>query len=338
MTQDRRVPALSVVLATSGDFTTIEATVHHLRRQSIADRLELVIVAQAPTALAAGDQAFQGFWGHQVIGAGSVLSGGRANTAGVRAARAPVVALAEDHCFPEPEWAAALLERHDCGDVAAVGPLLRNANPATLVSWCDFVIGYGRWIDPTSTGEQPFLPGHNSSYRKSILLEFGACLEDLLGTETVLHLEIRRRGHRLVIEPRARAAHTNFGRIGPWLPAQFYHGRVFAAERARRWNLARRIFYAVASPLIPCVRLVRAMGHLRRSERPRPSLLRLTPLLALGLSADGIGQLLGYLLGAGAAPSQLARFEFRRVDHVPESDRKLWNTPNRQPEVIGRDA
>jgi hypothetical protein len=332
MSANEQAPALSVVLASVGDFSVIEATVACLRRQTIADRLELVVVASSMAALGAGDRAFEGFHSHQVVGVGTIGSTGRANAAGVRAARAPLVALAEDHCFPEPAWAGALVERHARGDVAAVGPVLRNANPGTLVSWCDFAIGYGRWIDPTITGDQPFLPGHNSSYRKAVLMELDAELEDYLGAETVLHLELRNRGHRLVIEPRAMAAHTNFGRIGSWLPAQYYHGRLFGAERARHWGRARRVLYAAASPLIPVVRFIRATGHLRRSERPRPALARLGPLLALGLAADGTGQMLGYLLGAGAALGRLNRFEFRRVDHVPESDRKLWANLDDQPE------
>ncbi|MFL5495220.1 MAG: glycosyltransferase [Gemmatimonadales bacterium] len=315
---------MSVVLATPGDFTTIAATVRHLRRQTIADRVELVVVTGAAEALSAGESAFDGFWGHQVVGLGRVVSAGQANAAGVRAARASVVALAEDHCFPEPEWAEALLDRHARGDVAAVGPVFRNANPATLVSWCDFVIGYGPWIEPGTTGDQPFLPGHNSSYRRAVLLEAGARLGKFLDAETVLHLELRRQGHRLVLEPRARSAHTNFGRVGSWLPVQYYHGRVFAAERARRWAWPKRAFYAAASPLIPGVRFVRAVRHLHRAQGPRPALARLGPLLALGLAADGLGQFVGYLCGAGGASRQLARCEFGRIDHVPERDRQLW--------------
>ena len=338
MTGTSQAPAMSVVLATPGDFTTIAATVRHLRRQSIAERLELVVVARAADALSVGESAFHGFWGHQVVGVGRVVSAGQANAAGVRAARAAVVALAEDHCFPEPEWAEALLERHARGDVAAVGPVFRNANPATLVSWCDFIIGYGPWMEPGTSGDQPFLPGHNSSYRKAVLLEVGARLEKFLEAETVLHLELRRQGHRLVLEPRARTAHTNFGRLGSWLPVQYHHGRVFAAERARRWTWPKRAFYAAASPLIPGVRFVRAVRHLRRAKRPRPSLARLGPLLALGLAADGLGQLVGYLSGAGAASQQLARCEFQRIDHVPESDRQLWADVVDQPESPARRA
>ncbi len=44
----------------------------------------------------------------------------------------------------------------------------------------------------------------------------------------------------------------------------------------------------------------------------------------MGRAADGLGQLLGYVAGAGGSARYLTGFEFRRVDHVPESDRKLW--------------
>jgi hypothetical protein len=324
MTAANLGPSMSVVLATPGAFVTIAATVHHLRRQSIAHRLELVIVAPSAETLSANEAVFQGFWGHQVVGVGPLTSVGRANAAGVRAARTDLVVFAEDHCFPEPGWAEALVERHARGDAAAVGPVFRNANPQTLVSWCDFAIGYGPWIDPTPAGEQPFLAGHNSSYRKSVLRSLDARLEELLASETVLHMELRKSGHRLVVEPRAKTAHTNFGRFRSWLPVQYHCGRVFAAQRAREWGWARRAFYAAASPMIPCVRFIRAAGHLRRAAPPRPSMLRVGPLLGLGLAVDGFGQFVGYLVGAGKSSRRLVKFEFRRIDHVPESDRHLW--------------
>lgn len=318
---------MSVVLGASSDFDTIAATVRSLRRQSIAAELELVVVAADPGSVAGPEERYRGFWGHQVVPLDAPFTAPRAIGAGIRAARAPVVALAEDHCFPEPDWAAALVGRHRGGDVSAVGPVFRNANPGTLISWCDFVIGYGPWIVPGPTGDQPFLAGHNSSYRRSVLLELGPRLDELLGAETVLHQELRRRGHRLVVEPAARAAHTNFARLRSWMPVQYLSGRVFASERARGWSSARRVLYAVASPLIPLLRFVRAARHLRRSAGPRPSLLRVGPLLGLGLAADGMGQLVGYLAGSGSSSTRLARFEFRRIDHVPESDRELWAEP-----------
>ena len=316
-------PAMSVVLPTTSDFASLAATVRHLSRQTIAARLELVVVAMGAPEFVMDDSACRSFWRASLVHSGTG-SHGEASAAGVRAARGPVVVFAEDHCFPEPTWAEALLSAYTDPAIVAVGPVFRNANPATLVSWCDFAIGYGPWIDPETSGDQPFLAGHNSSYRRDTLLALGARMEELLEAETVLHLELRAQGRRLVVEPRARTAHTNFGRADVWLPVQYHCGRVFAAQRARRWSWTRRAFYAAASPLIPCVRLVRAMAHLRRSEASRPSALRVTPLLAVGLAADGIGQLMGYLTGGGTSAHYLTGFEFRRMDFVPASDRHLW--------------
>ena len=317
-------PRMSVVLATPGGFDTIATTVRHLRRQTVAGRLELIIVAESVDALALDEKSVKGFWGYQVVNIGPFLSVGQANAAGVRTARGEIVALAEDHCFPDPGWAAALIERHARDDVAAVGPVFRNANPGTLVSWCDFIIGYGPWIDPAPDAEQPFLPGHNSSYKKAALMEFRAQLEELLEAETVLHVKMREKGHRLVLEPRAKTAHVNFAKLGSWLPVQYHCGRVYAANRAQDWGWVKRALYVAASPLIPGIRLARAIRHMRRAQQSHPSPLRLGLLLGIGLAADGLGQLAGYLAGAGGSLGKLARMEFRRIDHVPEEERWLW--------------
>ena len=318
-----RTPRLSVVLPTPFDFASIAATVRHLVRQTIARDIELVIVAMGRTDMAIDREACRGLGDTRVVTSGR-RSHGEACAAGVRAARGPVVVFAEDHCFPEPRWAESLLAGYSAESIAAVGPVFRNANPGTMVSWCDFAIGYGPWIDPVPGGDQPFIAGHNSSYRREVLVALDDRLEDLLESETVLHFELRASGRRVVVEPAARAAHVNFARLGLWIPVQFHSGRVFAAERARGWGRGRRLFYGCASPLIPLVRCARAIGHLRRPGLVRPGLARLVPLLLVGLTADGVGQLVGYLAGAGGSPRFLTGFEFGRVNFVPAEERALW--------------
>ena len=107
----------------------------------------------------------------KVVPIDSAASVARANAAGIRAATSSVVALTEDHSFPDPEWAENLIKAHE-QPWAAVGPAVRNANPATAVSWADFFIGYGPWAEPISAGTVDFLPGHNSSYKRAVLLEY----------------------------------------------------------------------------------------------------------------------------------------------------------------------
>lgn len=318
---DDSCPELSVVITAPEDYQGIETTIRYLRKQSVRDRIELLIVCPSAEQLCLEKSLMEEFWGYQVVCVGPILSIARANAEGIRRARGAVVALAEDHCFPEAQWAEALITAHD-GSWVAVGPVMSNANPATMVSWSDFVIGYGPWMEPTPAGPASFLPGHNSSYKRAVLLEYGDKLEDMLESETVMHLDLCRKGHRLYIESSARAAHVNFSLLSSWLPVQLYSGRVFAGSRSRNWSLLRRLCYGIASPLIPVVRLWRILRELMRPGRPRYLLFRLFPTLIVGLLLDGTGQMLGYLMGAGSASRKLGQFEFNRINHITEEDQR----------------
>jgi hypothetical protein len=312
-------PRLSVILATPGRFATIACTVEHLRRQTIRETLELVIVAPSRAGLALDAAAVAGLGACRVVELGAFRSVGRANAAGVRAAAAPVVALAEDHCFPDPDWAERLLAAHDA-PWAAVGPGVRNANPGSAVSWADLFIGYGPWLVPAERREADFLPGHNSSYKRDLLLAAGDGLEERMEAETLLHWELRAAGHRLLFEPAARVAHTNFSLWSSWLPAQLHNGRLFAGLRARGRSFAWRALYAAGSPLLPVVRLARLWRALPSRELRRRCLSAL-PALAVGLAVDACGQLLGYAFGVGTAGARVAVYEVDRFRHVRAADR-----------------
>jgi hypothetical protein len=313
-------PALSVVLATPGDFASLLPTMHHLRAQTARDRLEIVLVTPSADRLRLDVASLAPFAMYQVVATGVMRSKASANAAGIRAARAEVVALAEDHCFPEPAWAAALIRRH-AEPWAAVGPVIVNANPATTISWSDLVINYGPWLESAAGGAVTSLPGHNTSYKRAALLPYGDRLADWLEAEAVLHDDLARRGERLYLEPAARVAHVNFSRPAAWRAALFHGGRVYAAARAEQWPVARRLLYGTASPLIPLVRLHRLLR-----ARPRmvgPAAWRFAPVLAAGLAVDAAGQAAGYLLGSGDAIGRLARFEFDRAAHVTDEDRRV---------------
>ena len=105
-------PALSVVLATSDSYDQIRKTISHLRAQTAGERIEVVIVAPSIGQLGIVDEDHASFANVTVVETGPIESIGAANAQGVRRASAEIVVLAEDHCFPEPAWAAALLEAH----------------------------------------------------------------------------------------------------------------------------------------------------------------------------------------------------------------------------------
>jgi len=310
-------PALSIILA-GYDLDETRVVRSLFRSQTVAARLELVLVLPQPLDEGTMPDLFDGLWGGQVLPL-EFCSRGDANAAGVRAARAPVVVLAEDHCYPDADWAEALLEDHQ-GPWAVVGPQVRNANPATRTSQADFVIGYGPWSTLEAAGEASFLPGHNSSYERDLLLACGDQLELMLSGETILHWKLLERGHRLLLSRRAVVRHLNFSQPAVFRRAQFLNGRLFAAVRAVRWGMARRMAYVLGSPLIPWVRAWRlraCLGGAGNESTPWGAL----PTLLLGLYIDAAGQALGYAAGSGEAVGKLAGYEFRRTRFVLRGER-----------------
>ena len=55
--------------------------------------------------------------------------------------------MIEDHSYPEPEWAEALLRAH-AGPWTVVGPAVANANPDYTASWVNYVLSYGGFAPP----------------------------------------------------------------------------------------------------------------------------------------------------------------------------------------------
>ncbi len=323
-------PGMSVVIVTPDHFGTIRETIEHLQAQTARELLEIIIVAPSEADLGLDESALSEFAQFRVVVVGQIESTARVRAAGIRQASAPVIAMVEDHSFPEPRWAEALIEAHQ-EPWAAVGPVLGNANPATMTSWANLLTEYGPWLAPRAGGVVDHIPGHNSSYKRSIVLEYGPALEAMLEAETVLCWNLRSRGYELGLEPAARTNHLNFSRLRPSLAMRFHSGRLFAAARSSHWPWPRRLLFTASAPLIPFVRLWRTLGELLKPGRPRNLIPSVIPALTVLLAMDGLGEMVGYALGAGSAKQVLSDMEFRRFRYLTEKDKEMLASTVRKP-------
>ena len=314
-------PELSAIVVTPDNFETIRRTVKALARQDVADRIELVIVGPEQSKLGVVEEEIRGFAAVRFVTMEPVRSTSEARAAGIRAAAAPVVAIMEDHCFPGRGWGAALIERHR-EPWTGVGPAMRSANPRTLIGWANFLIEYGTWAEPVANLEPGHIPGHNSSYKKAPLLEYGDRLATIFEAESAMQWDLAARGHRFCIEPRARAFHLNYSLLLPSLRLRFWGGRLFAGNRARGWSVGKRVVYIAGSPLIPLVRLARLVPLLGKVGNPVKAVL-LLPVLALMLTVDALGEMSGYAVGTGTAMARLTAWEFHRERFLAERDRSV---------------
>jgi hypothetical protein len=309
--QDVAVPAMSIVLVTPDRFQRILKTIHHLQRQTVRDRLEIIIVSPSKKELDLDPLELAVFLNYDLAEAKVSESISAAKAVGIHKATAPVVVFGEDHSYPEPSWAEALIEAHR-QPWAGIGPVLCNANPHSPFSWANFFIAYGPWIEPISSGVIDALSEHNTSYKRALLLEFGSQLKYLLDREGGLHRTLQTRGHRLYLESRARTHHLNFDRLLPSLAIRFHAGRAFGATRTRAgcWSALRRVIYAGGTPLSPLMRFGDILYHMTRTGRKRELLPRILPALVLLLAATALGEAIGYLFGIGHTYQKLDAFEF----------------------------
>src|SRR4051812_32206319 len=119
-----QAPAISVLLIATDNYALIRDAVRNLARQRDV-AIELVVAGpraleQSINAEDRDDLATFVRWRHVVVPDGTPFDDARA--AAVRAAAAPLVAFAEDHSFPQPGWASALVAAFDDG-ISVVGPV-----------------------------------------------------------------------------------------------------------------------------------------------------------------------------------------------------------------------
>lgn len=322
---DLNSPELSVVIVTPDDFATINNTMGCLMNQTVKDKMEIVIVAPSADCINPHNSETVDFPWVKVVEVGTVKSIAWGNAEGARHVTAPVIVFAEDHAYPDPDWAEALIRAHE-QQWAAVGPVVRNANPGSALSWADLLMTYGPWLDPTPAGMVGHLPGYNCSYKRSILMEYDRELESMLREEIFLHQDLCSNGFQIYLEPSAKVAHTNLSLPSSWVKMRFLSGRVFAAARSKNWSALRRAVYILGAPLIPIIRIRRIIfeaykpGRLQNMEIS----MRIRVLISIifGSVLDGLGQLTGFAIGAGRSEEKLSAYEFHRHSHLTEKDRR----------------
>ena len=298
-----KTPELSVVLVATRAYALIRNAVRNLARQRDIP-IELVIAAPSAFASSIDDQgktdlASFARWQHVVVADDTPFDAARA--AAVRAASAPLVAFAEDHSFPQPGWAAAIAAAFGDG-VSVVGPVVQNGNPQSVTSRANFLLEYGEWMPPGRPNGHKHLPGHNSAYRRDVLLALGDRLTTMIEAESVLHWELGRDGHRLIQEPRAVTRHVNFSRALPSLALRYHLGRMFAARRAAHWPLTKRLAYAAAFPLVALIRVVR-VARMGQNPGAMAEVVSALPMVGVMVTVSSLGEAVGNLTRAGGSTS-----------------------------------
>jgi hypothetical protein len=221
--------------------------------------------------------------------------------ANVRQARGDVVALTEDHCTARPGWVAAMLRAHgEYPDAAAIGGAIENeATGTSPLRWASHLMTQGAHMAPLANGPAAHIANEaNISYKRWAL---AAVEPHPLGFMTIRHTRaLADRGEQLVNDDRIVVDHHES--LGPTATTviHFDDGRTVAGFRRRRMGIGDWIRIA-GSPVLPLYRTARVLRNAAAKGRRQTAVKALPWLLVLEY-AHGVGELIGYVRGAGRSP------------------------------------
>ncbi|MEL6240621.1 MAG: glycosyltransferase [Pseudomonadota bacterium] len=315
-------PIASIVLVASSGATSIQKTLACLKAQTVAGKLEVVLSARPSAMDELNAIATTPFHSIKVVEADFTTSA-RARVPAIQSAQAEIIIFCEDHCFPtSADWAERMIDAHKGGH-AAVGPRMTNANPETPSSWANLLIEYGPWVGVEQSGEVELLPGHNSSYKRDVLLSYGDALGDMLEVEWLLHRDLREKGRSLWIEADIASAHLNFSIMRNSIRLHLLEGWTFAASRAAKWSWPRRALYAVSFPAIFFVRAVRVSGMILGNPVSRGMVFPTFWMSYFFLAMSAAGEGLGYALGEQGSREALGGMEYDRWNNIVAKEKSL---------------
>jgi hypothetical protein len=148
---------------------------------------------------------------------------------------------------------------------------------------------------PLTKGPAVEIAGENASYQRSAL---DACRNSWRKGfwEPSVHLEIRKQGGSLVIDPAIVVDYSSTFSFGAFMSQRFWHGRQFGSARSARLSPVLRLAYLVASPIVPLLLLYRITGRVIAKRRHVRKLILCVPLMTIFLCAWAVGEASGYLI------------------------------------------
>lgn len=283
---------LSVVVVPYAGIDTMRQALDALAVQEAAGPMEVLVPVDDETAawLAVGT--------HPVHPRIVRLRGRRGpaarRAAGVSASRGAIVAITEDHCVPDRDWAAALRRAHEGGHAAVGGPV-DKAEPDGAVGWALYLADYGRYMSPVREGLAESLTDCNVSYRRAALDAVQPAWADEFH-ETVVHRALRERGDTLWLSPAPRVRQRRSRTAGALLRERYAHGRLYASTRIAGAPAHRRAALAALAPALPVLIAQRSLATALRAGRIGRALLALPAILLAG-GAWAAGEMSGYVTG-----------------------------------------
>lgn len=288
-------PWLSVVVASAASVRDLEACLSALAQQDLGRGVEIIVADccqdEARQDLTAtypyvtwsrfsSPVTLPGLWG-----------------AGIARATGQIIAITETTCVVDHRWVATILQAHE-GPHAVIGGAVEVEGRRSLVDWAAYFCEYGQFMLPLVKGVVHELPGNNVSFKRWVL-QHGQEYVQPGFWKTYWCRKLQAAGIELVAAPAMVVHYKKTFRLRPFLIRRFHHGRCFAGMRIAQDAALKRVFYALASPLLPLVFLYRIITAIVPKKRYLKEFVLSLPVSCLAIVSWSCGECWGYLTGPG---------------------------------------
>lgn len=296
-------PSISIVIASGAGGEFLFRCLESVRDQARAQNAEILVVDRVgePTA----SRVALKYPEVRLLrtAAGERRSVPQLRRRGALEARAPIVAVIEEHCTAPPHWLATIRAAFGRDPAnsrvsAAGGPILDDGF-RRVRDWVVYFSEYHNFLPPWPDGERYLLNGANIAYERGRLLAHRDVL-DRGYWEVVLHPLLAKEGRMLAVA-RMGVHHTGPFDFGYYLEQRRLLSRVWGGTQRDVVGPGKRLFYLIFAPLFPFLLLLRIAARVFQSGARVPQFLRALPLLVPVAFAYVWGEWLGYLLGPGDA-------------------------------------
>lgn len=298
-------PTLAAIVIAQNDRDRIEEVLDALVRQEVREPVEIILVDSGRDGTA--ELVRERYPQVRVVHLPEPALPGRARNAGLRLTRARYVTFPGSHVVVAPGALQHRIDAHASGAAMVIGSVL-NGTP-TLSGWASYFLDHSEALPGRPSSPLAGPPSH-CSYLTEALVEVGGFPEDRrVGEDTVVNVELFRRGH-----PALRASQIRFRHVSPcrtpwrlarhhfergrgygrilwerseehrrprarlrtmgWLLASYPWRRLRLVTRnVRAWGGPLRWRYAASLPLVVLGILAAALGAFAFLARPTLSLL-----------------------------------------------------------------
>jgi len=280
-------PQLSVIIPSYSMASHITRCLAAVMGQKTTASFEVIVIDSSTdgTDRIVGER----FHGAQLIHLPQRTGSAAARNIGIRRSRAPIVALLDADCIPDPNWVDEILKAHR-GPIELVAGSVSPAAPHTLAGLMLFAIQFSRFLPRARSRMVTFAPSCNLSAKVEALDAVGLFPEEFAIAEDVdlcrRYAELRRGS--ILFQPAVRVSHINRSGLRSVLEHLSVHG-YYSAKIRRAYPLRGRFLteWPALIPLLVPVRYTGILWRLLRSSGEKwlaPVYVASTPLVLLGLA------------------------------------------------------